>query len=283
VVVRVKDAFYFPHDSNARQDIKILKLRTRHGWSGYGLYWGIVEALRDQDEYCFESDDRELISLAIGCTVDELLPVLDTCIEVGLLVEEDGYIYSPSLTRRMVRMDEIREKRREAGEKGGKASQSKSKEEANGQANGQAKNEDCLSIKEKKRKGNKEKNLNTPAQAQDGASTKQKDERTRCVEEVFEKNFWPVYPRKRGKNDALKAFKKLLCRPVSPEQCKIRWKNICLNIDALLAEGRPPDKIPYPATFLRKENFDEPPAEIKSNAEPEYEWVEVDENGNEIG
>ena len=64
-----KDAYYFPHDSNARQDVKILKLRIKHGWAGYGLYWGIIEALRDQDNYAFEADQPELISLAVGCSV----------------------------------------------------------------------------------------------------------------------------------------------------------------------------------------------------------------------
>jgi len=114
-----KDAYYFPHDSNARQDVKILKLRIKHGWAGYGLYWGIIEALRDQDNYSFDASEPELISLAVGCSVDELIPVLETCIEVGLLVEEDGKIYSKSLKRRMEYVNEIREKRRIAGKKGG--------------------------------------------------------------------------------------------------------------------------------------------------------------------
>jgi len=43
--------------------------------------------------------------------------VLNTCLEVGLLKKEDGYIFSPSLKRRMKRVDDIREKRRLAGKK----------------------------------------------------------------------------------------------------------------------------------------------------------------------
>jgi len=34
-----KEAYYFSHDSNARQDEKIIKLRMKLGWEGYGLYW----------------------------------------------------------------------------------------------------------------------------------------------------------------------------------------------------------------------------------------------------
>ena len=176
-----KDAYYFPHDSNARQDIKILKLRIKHGWAGYGLYWGIIEALRDQDNYAFEADQPELISLAVGCSVDELIPVLETCIEVGLLVNEDGEIYSKSLKRRMEHVNKIREKRREAGRKGGMARQREStieanvaQEESNAQANDEQMLSKCLAnekqmlsskgkeIKEKERESKeKERVLNT--------------------------------------------------------------------------------------------------------------------------
>jgi hypothetical protein len=34
----MKDAYYFPHDSNARMDIRIVELRDAHGWAGYGIY-----------------------------------------------------------------------------------------------------------------------------------------------------------------------------------------------------------------------------------------------------
>ena len=282
-----RDAFYFPHDSNARQDTKILKLRIKHGWAGYGLYWGIIEALRDQDNYSFDAEP-ELISLAVGCSVDELIPVLETCIEVGLLVNEDGEIYSKSLKRRMEHVNEIREKRREAGRKGGMARQREStieanvaQEESNAQANDEQMISKCLAnekqmlsskgkeIKEKERESKeKERVLNTLKKAQ----------RTKFVKDLFENQFWKLYPRKRAKQDALKAFMTLFPPSASKEQCNRRWKNIVLHIDALVAEGRPPDKIPYPATFLRRENFDEPPAEMTTSDAPEMEFVEV---GNE--
>ena len=294
-----KDAYYFPHDSNARQDVKILKLRIKHGWAGYGLYWGIIEALRDQDNYAFEADQPELISLAVGCSVDELMPVLETCIEVGLLVNEDGEIYSKSLKRRMEHVNEIREKRREAGRKGGMARQREStieanvaQEESNAQANDEQMLSKCLAnekqmlsskgkeSKGKERESKENKNIKEHAQAHASVSAK-KAQRTKFVKDLFENQFWKLYPRKRAKQDALKAFMALFPVSASKEQCNRRWKNIVLHIDALVAEGRPPDKIPYPATFLRRENFDEPPAEMTTSDVPEMEFVEVgseDEN-----
>lgn len=294
-----KDAYYFPHDSNARQDVKMLKLRIKHGWAGYGLYWGIIEALRDQDNYAFEADQPELISLAVGCSIDEITPVLNTCLEVGLLKKEDGYIFSPSLKRRMERVDDIREKRRLAGKKRAEQMQEETKEETEEkteESNYEQEVSKCsahaehmlstcsanenqmLSIKEKKIKENeiKEKDNNkTHAQAHADVSAK-KAKRTRFVNNLFEEQFWKIYPRKRAKQEARKAFQALFPVSLSKEQCNKRWRNIVHHIDALIAEARPPDKIPYPATFLRRESFDEPPAELTSSNVPEMEFVEVD-------
>ncbi len=48
-----KDAYYFPHFSNARNDVKILKLRRVLGAEGYAIYFMLLEILRDQTEWKF--------------------------------------------------------------------------------------------------------------------------------------------------------------------------------------------------------------------------------------
>jgi len=40
-----KDTFYFSHDYNARNDIKIKKLIRKHRCLGYGIYWCLIEDL----------------------------------------------------------------------------------------------------------------------------------------------------------------------------------------------------------------------------------------------
>jgi len=40
-----KDTYYFSHDYNARNDQKIKKLISKHGFLGYGLFWAIIEDL----------------------------------------------------------------------------------------------------------------------------------------------------------------------------------------------------------------------------------------------
>ena len=38
-----KDTFYFSHDYNAHNDVKILFMRQQLGMEGYGIYWFLIE------------------------------------------------------------------------------------------------------------------------------------------------------------------------------------------------------------------------------------------------
>ena len=40
----------FSHANNARYDSRLIALRSRHGWLGYGLYWALLELLNAADE-----------------------------------------------------------------------------------------------------------------------------------------------------------------------------------------------------------------------------------------
>ena len=44
-----KETFYFSHDYNARNDMKIKKLIIMHGYEGYGLFWSLIEDLYQND------------------------------------------------------------------------------------------------------------------------------------------------------------------------------------------------------------------------------------------
>lgn len=48
-----KDAYYFPHFSNARNDSKLIKLRRVMGIEGYGMYFLLLEVLREQTDFKF--------------------------------------------------------------------------------------------------------------------------------------------------------------------------------------------------------------------------------------
>jgi len=50
-VIKVKNAYYFSHDSNAKDDPKCVLLIEQLGLEGYGIYWILIEILRDQPGY----------------------------------------------------------------------------------------------------------------------------------------------------------------------------------------------------------------------------------------
>ena len=146
-----KDAYYFSHDSNAHKDPRTLKLRAIHGWKGYGVYWAVIETLREQSDYVWSSDDIELISYSISGGDESITEIVKTLIEVGLLVDDGEHIYSESLLRRMAKANEKREKLAEAGRRGGIAKASLKQ--------GQSKS---VAIKGKERKLKKGKETNEP-------------------------------------------------------------------------------------------------------------------------
>jgi len=114
----VKETIYFSHDSNAHKDPKILKLRAKFGWEGYGIYWAVIETLREQDGYRWKAEDKELLSYSFANGEAIVNEVIDYCLEIGLLIEVDGFIQSNSLIRRMEIKEEKRKKKVEAGKKG---------------------------------------------------------------------------------------------------------------------------------------------------------------------
>jgi hypothetical protein len=57
-----KDAFYFPHFSNARHDRKIRRVTKELGIEGYGIYFMLLEVLRDQPELSYPIMDIDLLA-----------------------------------------------------------------------------------------------------------------------------------------------------------------------------------------------------------------------------
>lgn len=108
----MKDAFYFSHDSNARNDPKMLLLRARLGPSGYAHYFMTLEVLREQDGYRIPAGEfvEQSIAIAIGCSQEEVAKFLSIAVEVGLL-KRDSHIYSESMIGRMKAWDEAKERK----------------------------------------------------------------------------------------------------------------------------------------------------------------------------
>ena len=58
----------FSHANNARYDSRLIALRSRHGWLGYGLYWALLELLNATDEATLVAD---YCALSYELRVDE--------------------------------------------------------------------------------------------------------------------------------------------------------------------------------------------------------------------
>lgn len=120
-----KDTYFFSHDCNARNDPKILALRSVYGAEGYGVYFMLVEILREQPDYKLAVNKYIWSTLAMQMQVEasKLEQIInDCCTEFSengntLLVNDGEYLYSASLLRRMGKVDDISNLRREAARK----------------------------------------------------------------------------------------------------------------------------------------------------------------------
>lgn len=114
----MKDAYYFSHDSNARNDEKILMLRAEHGWTGYGIYWALVEMMFESSDTSLSLSKIKGIAVSYNIDITLLQDVINTCITEGLFSKGDDTFWSESLRRRKGKYHEIKLKRSEAGKKG---------------------------------------------------------------------------------------------------------------------------------------------------------------------
>jgi hypothetical protein len=105
-----KDAYYFPHDSNAKDDPKCTMLIEQLGLEGYGIFWILIETLRDQPDYKYPIKLLPSLARKYNTTFDKMNIVVSG---YGLFeIESETFFYSHSLNFRMEALDEYREKQR---------------------------------------------------------------------------------------------------------------------------------------------------------------------------
>lgn len=113
---QIKSTNYFSHDSNARNDAKLVNLRMKHGAAGYGVYFMILERMREEANYMSAKDYN---MIAFDLRVDAAI-VKSVVEDFGLFTfTDDGKcFYSESFTRRMDIKDTLRRQRSEGGKIG---------------------------------------------------------------------------------------------------------------------------------------------------------------------
>ena len=107
------DSCYFSHDANAKDDFKIMLLIEEMGLEGYGIFWVLIETLREQQGYKYAIRLLSVIARKYNTTLAKVEAVVA---KYQLFVIEDGcFFYSKSLIRRMQPLERAREQRVIAG------------------------------------------------------------------------------------------------------------------------------------------------------------------------
>jgi len=116
MMAKPKESFYFSHDCGASRDLKMIKLRRKFGWEGAGIFWAVIEALRETSNYEISLEDADDLLFEFGIKRE----IFDYLFKCGLLTKDGDVFYSASLKRRM-ELKEVRIKtNRENGQKGGR-------------------------------------------------------------------------------------------------------------------------------------------------------------------
>jgi|688.fasta_scaffold452454_1 uncharacterized protein YdaU (DUF1376 family) len=108
----MKETYYFSHDYNARADIKIKRLISKHGMAGYGIFWAIVEDLYNNANAL--PTDYE--SIAFDIRSDKNL-VESVITEFDLFVIDGETFGSSSVERRLNERNAKSDKARESARK----------------------------------------------------------------------------------------------------------------------------------------------------------------------
>ena len=94
-----KDSFWFKHDYNARNDEKVLELRSVYGAEGYGVFWMLVESMAETEIGGLKASLIGGLSLGYGVAKERLKEIVKYCVEIELLYEKDGLYFSGRLLK----------------------------------------------------------------------------------------------------------------------------------------------------------------------------------------
>lgn len=108
----MKDTFYFTHDYNARSDRKLIAVMMKHGVSGIGCFWCIVEMLYEEGGY-ISCDEYERIAFELRTSENVIREVIE---KFDLFQITDGFFFSESIIERLKSRTEKSEKARKSVE-----------------------------------------------------------------------------------------------------------------------------------------------------------------------
>lgn len=110
---------YFAHDSNAREDARMITLQRKHGYQGIGIYWALIELLRQNMNYEYQYDPENLAYiLRVSDDTAELIESIILNFDLFEIDPTGRYFFSYDLNANMEFMESKRQKLSESGAAG---------------------------------------------------------------------------------------------------------------------------------------------------------------------
>jgi len=110
-----KDSYYFPHFYNARSDRKMLRVRKELGVEGYGIYFMLLEVLREQTDFSYPMEDIDLLAEEFKTSEQKVRTVI--CNYSLFQVNAEEFFYSEKLIQNLQPYIESSERARAAAKK----------------------------------------------------------------------------------------------------------------------------------------------------------------------
>lgn len=193
---------YFSHDSNARNSDRLLPVRMRYGAEGYGIYFMLLERLREEPEY-MSVKDYNMLAFDLRVDTGKLKSIVE---DFGLFTFTDNgeCFYSKGFKKRMELKDKKSSKLSEAGKRGAKKRWGSNEEVAEPKPSYSHPIANAIENDSKKRKVKESKEKNNKTNTTD-------------LKEDFSK-IWNLFPRKERKDDAFKAYQKAIKEGVTNKE-----------------------------------------------------------------
>lgn len=111
----MKDAFYFSHDYNSRNDQKILLMRSKYKAEGYGVFWMLVEVMAESTMPHINHEMIPAIAESLNLNPEWLNEFIEFCIEKCRLFVSNGDCFT---SMRLIKHKKMRDEFKEFGKKG---------------------------------------------------------------------------------------------------------------------------------------------------------------------
>lgn len=131
---------YFSHDSNARNSDKLMKVRMKLGAEGYGIFFMLIERLREEEGYK-STIDYDTLAFDLRVDAEKVKQVVEDY-DLFKFTEDGKYFYSDSFNERMEMMDVRAQQRKSKAKKAAEARWNKQSEDI---SNAQALPKQCSS------------------------------------------------------------------------------------------------------------------------------------------